>query len=581
MKKKIFSILAIFITLAMLVACTPNTTSYIDATNKVNSWKGSKVNGEFNYDITVKDPESSETLNMKFPVTFEGKQEGKDKAEVRVKMDLKTVKDAIKNESTEEDIQDIEKLPDTLDMNVFVNKDKIYLQKDLFEFINADAVKDIKEDYIAISTGEVGENTPGAISPKTIEYLNSEEFKSDLMNLLDVALGDFKPTIDYKVDGNTYTFNATSDEIIDNVISGSDEIVKNWDKVSENVLAIATKIEPNMAKGDKDAIKNLKNEYDAAKIKESAKEIKGMLKGSKISEKSTFGDDNYKSEMDLTFNINDFVSVRLNGHATQTKDESIKIAFPTSAKEITMAEYMDLLIPDMGNLTTVRVNGEDITFDDPEALPKVMNNRTMLGARSFYEKIGVKVDWNDKARTVTVTKGSDKIVLTIDKDKALVNGKEKALDSPAVIVDNKTYIPVRFVSEAFGYNVKYTEDEIMPIVDIYNISEEELTEKLAQAEKEDNYTMVAAMLKEMDSDEVEKQIKEMWEGEDQAKLLEAKKELESNKELLEKYQAKLEDEIAEDTNTEAKESTKAKEEPAEKVEDSAKKAAETLFAVVR
>lgn len=492
MKKKIFSILAIFLALAMLVACTPNTTSYIDATNKINSWKGSKVKGEFAYEIGIKDPESNETLNMNLPFTFEGEQEGTDKDKVLIKMDLKDVKKTVKEEakkesSTAADLKEIENIPDTLDIDMFINNDKIYIKKDLFELANADAVKDIKEDYIAISA-----DGASGINPKAMEYLNSEEFKADIMKLMDVALGDFKPTVDYKVDGNTYTLNATSDEIIDNVISGSDEIVKNWDAVTENALAIAEKIEPNMVQADKDAIKNLKNEYDAEKIKEAAKEIKDMLKGSKISEKSTFEDDKYTSEIKMTLNITDFMSLKLDGHATQTKDESVKIEFPTSVKEITMEEYMDMLMPDMGNLVTVRVNGEDITYDDPEALPKVMNNRTMLGARSFYEKIGAKVDWNDKARTVTVTKGSDKVVLTIDKDKALVNGKEKALDSPAVIVDNKTYIPVRFVSEAFGYNVKYTEDEIMPIVDIYNISEEELTEKLAQAEKVEDSAKKAA-----------------------------------------------------------------------------------------
>ena len=83
------------------------------------------------------------------------------------------------------------------------------------------------------------------------------------------------------------------------------------------------------------------------------------------------------------------------------------------------------------NVVTVRVNGEDITFEDPEALPKIMNNRTMLAARAFYEKIGAKVDWSGKARTVTVSKDKDKIVLTIGSNKALVNGKEVALDSAA------------------------------------------------------------------------------------------------------------------------------------------------------
>ena len=140
------------------------------------------------------------------------------------------------------------------------------------------------------------------------------------------------------------------------------------------------------------------------------------------------------------------------------------------------------------SLVTVRVNGEDLTFEDPEALPKIINDRTMLSARAFYEKIGAKVDWNGKDKSVTVTKGSDKIVLTIGADKALVNDKEVVLDSPATIIGEKTYIPVRFVSEAFGYKVKYDANEGMPIVDIFNITEKELETKLQELEKEEIIT---------------------------------------------------------------------------------------------
>ena len=177
-----------------------------------------------------------------------------------------------------------------------------------------------------------------------------------------------------------------------------------------------------------------------------------------------------------------------------TKDENVKINFPTSVKKLTMDEYMKLIMPGMNSsLVTVRVNGEDITFEDPEALPKIINERTMLAARAFYEKIGAKVEWNGKDRTVTVSKDNDKIVLKIDSNKALVNGKEVKLDSPATIINDKTYIPVRFVSEAFGYKVKYDANEGMPIVDIFNITEKELEEKLAEIEKESNYKMIASM----------------------------------------------------------------------------------------
>lgn len=208
----------------------------------------------------------------------------------------------------------------------------------------------------------------------------------------------------------------------------------------------------------------------------------------------------------------------------------------------------------------------------------------MLGARTFYEKIGAKVDWNGKDKTVTVTKGSDKIVLTIGANKALVNGKEVALDSPATIIKDRTYIPVRFVSEAFGYKVKYDANEGMPIVDIFNITEKELETKLQELEKEENYKMIASMKSSGQKDEeIEKTLKDLYEGEELDKILAAKADLDKDPELLKKYQDKIQKELDEMMGEvpEDKEESKEEDKLTEKTEKSAEKVAKVLFSVVK
>ncbi len=47
------------------------------------------------------------------------------------------------------------------------------------------------------------------------------------------------------------------------------------------------------------------------------------------------------------------------------------------------------------------------------------------------------------------------IDLTIGSSKAFVNGEEIGLDSPPVIIDGRTMVPVRFISEVFGYDVDW------------------------------------------------------------------------------------------------------------------------------
>lgn len=583
MKKKILAIFLVLCFALTLGACSANTTSYLDSAQKVADWKGSKVSGKLEYNVEVKDPETNEIMNINFPVTLTGEQMGRDKAHVVMNMDFSKFKELIAKKATSEEIAGLNKdVPDKIKMDIFVKDNEVIMSKDIFA-LAGDGLKDIKEDYISISNEENG------LSPKATKYFSSEEFKTDLLNLMNTASKDIKQGIDYKVEGNTYTLNTTSDAVIDEFIKYADNIMKNWDAVSTSALKIVDKAGLPLTDEEKKDFKELNKEYKAEDLKEAAKGIKEMIKGSSLSEKTTFGENKLNQEIALKFNFADFVKVSVKGNVDTVKDENVKINFPTSVKKLTMDEYMNLIMPKM-NVVTVRVNGEDITFEDPEALPKIMNNRTMLAARAFYEKIGAKVDWNGKARTVTVSKDKDKIVLTIGSNKALVNGKEVALDSAATIVNDKTYIPVRFVSEAFGYKVKYDANEGMPIVDIFNITEKELADKLQELEKEENYKMIASMKSTGQKDEeIVKTLKDLYEGEELDKILAAKADLDKNPELLKKYQDQVKKEMEEflgddkeEVKEEKSETKEVKEEKvAEKTEKTAEKAAKVLFSVIQ
>ena len=577
MKKKILVILLALMAAITLGACSANTVSYLDAAGKVSNWEGSKVSGKLDYDFEIKDPKSNEMVNVKLPVKLTGEQLGQDRAHVIMDMNLQDVKKVFEKDlKNTEDKKEIEDIPNNMKIDVFVKDNEIIMSKNIFA-VNKEAVKDIKEDYISISSEGNG------LSPKSAKYFSSEEFKSDLLKLMDVALGDAKQGIDYEVNGNTYTLNATSDQIIDEFIKASDNVMKNWDTVSKDVLAIVDKAGLPINDEEKKDFKELNKEYKREDLVNSASEIKEMLKGSNISEKTTFEENKYIQEIGMKVSVSNFVKVSVKGNTVTIKDENVKINFPTSVKKLTMDEYMKLIMPGMNSsLVTVRVNGEDITFEDPEALPKIINDRTMLSARAFYEKIGAKVDWNGKDKSVTVTKGSDKIVLTIGADKALVNDKEVVLDSPATIIGEKTYIPVRFVSEAFGYKVKYDANEGMPIVDIFNITEKELETKLQELEKEENYKMIASMKSSGQKDEeIEETLKDLYEGEELEKILKVKAELDKNPELLKKYQDEVKKEMEGALGEDSEEKETKDEKIVEKTEESAEKVAKILFSVVK
>ncbi|MBQ7660972.1 MAG: family 43 glycosylhydrolase [Clostridia bacterium] len=100
--------------------------------------------------------------------------------------------------------------------------------------------------------------------------------------------------------------------------------------------------------------------------------------------------------------------------------------------------------------TTAYVNGTAHTLD---AAPINRHNRTMLPVRFLANAFGVSDDgikWDGATRTATLTNSEVTIVVTIDAPAMTVNGRAVALDSPAIIESNRTYLPVRAIANALG-----------------------------------------------------------------------------------------------------------------------------------
>ncbi|HHY92449.1 MAG TPA: copper amine oxidase N-terminal domain-containing protein, partial [Firmicutes bacterium] len=81
----------------------------------------------------------------------------------------------------------------------------------------------------------------------------------------------------------------------------------------------------------------------------------------------------------------------------------------------------------------------------PDAPPVIRNNRTLVPLRVISENLGAEVGWDNKTRTVTVAGPGQGIKLVIGRSDALVNGKAVKLDTPTVILGNRTFVPLRFI----------------------------------------------------------------------------------------------------------------------------------------
>lgn len=101
---------------------------------------------------------------------------------------------------------------------------------------------------------------------------------------------------------------------------------------------------------------------------------------------------------------------------------------------------------------SVWIDGEEVVFP---VEPRMIDGTTLVPMRAIFEKLGATVQWNNENRSITAVKGTTEITLKLDRQTALVNGKEIQLEASPAIVDGSTVIPLRFVSEALGARVSW------------------------------------------------------------------------------------------------------------------------------
>lgn len=106
----------------------------------------------------------------------------------------------------------------------------------------------------------------------------------------------------------------------------------------------------------------------------------------------------------------------------------------------------------------ITLDGKTVSTD---ADPIMVQNRTMVPVSSIVGALGGTSSWDQDSHTATFVKGSTTVKVTIGSKTATVNGVKKTMDvAPQLVkVDNKggarTMVPLRFISEGFGYDVDW------------------------------------------------------------------------------------------------------------------------------
>lgn len=105
----------------------------------------------------------------------------------------------------------------------------------------------------------------------------------------------------------------------------------------------------------------------------------------------------------------------------------------------------------------ISVDGQYITnFNIP---PLSIEGRTLVPARDVFEFMGANVLWNEDLSTVNISLNSDLITLKINDSQGIKNDTVFNMEVPAKIINDRTMIPLRAVSEALGYDVNWNDDK--------------------------------------------------------------------------------------------------------------------------
>lgn len=162
----------------------------------------------------------------------------------------------------------------------------------------------------------------------------------------------------------------------------------------------------------------------------------------------------------LTF----FVSMGVFATDSAPSEETVSQA-ETELEELIRARKSDVVFLHIGNYATVS-NGTLtwIDRDNKNVKPYIKEGRTMVPLRFITEEMGATVGYNEETAGITVTLGDIVMELTVGEKAYSVNGEAFEMDCAAEIFEDRTFVPVRFVSESLGRAVEWLDVERIVVI---------------------------------------------------------------------------------------------------------------------
>ena len=111
---------------------------------------------------------------------------------------------------------------------------------------------------------------------------------------------------------------------------------------------------------------------------------------------------------------------------------------------------------------SVMLNGIKLEFD---VLPQIIDNRTLVPMRTIFEALGCEITWNSEKQSILAVRDDREITMVIGHTEMYLydklydgNSRILTLDVPPQIINDRTLVPVRAISEALNCMVEWNSD---------------------------------------------------------------------------------------------------------------------------
>ncbi|MBR0366154.1 MAG: haloacid dehalogenase-like hydrolase, partial [Clostridia bacterium] len=106
----------------------------------------------------------------------------------------------------------------------------------------------------------------------------------------------------------------------------------------------------------------------------------------------------------------------------------------------------------------VIVDGSELQIAEGDTKPFIEDGRTLVPMRAIFEALGATVEWDDSTKTVTShdKNNTTTVTMQIGGDTVKINDTDVKCDVPAKIIDGRTVVPVRVISEGMNCDVSWS-----------------------------------------------------------------------------------------------------------------------------